>query len=65
MKPLALTPHQFGAIHAAASSLPPSSRENFIVAVKRRLGHQPSDIAVQIAIDAELSINRLPNFIAK
>jgi hypothetical protein len=65
MKPPALTPHQFGAIHAAAQSLPPSQREDFIMAVKRRLGHAPSDIAVQIANDSELSINRLPNFIAK
>jgi hypothetical protein len=55
--------HQLRQIHAAAKALLPSQRSDFVHGVKRRLGHNPSNEAVQAAISAELALNRLPAFL--
>jgi hypothetical protein len=62
-KIILLTPTQRTAIDRAANSLLPPQREAFYDNVARRLGNEPGDAAVQIAIDNELALNRLPNFI--
>jgi hypothetical protein len=63
MKTIVLSPAQRAAIDAAANSLLPSQRENFLDNVGRRLGQAPTDFAVQHAIDVELGLNRFPQFL--
>ncbi len=63
IRPVALTYHQLQQIKTAAETLLPSQRSEFLQNVKRRLGEQPSDAAVQTVIAAELALNRLPMFI--
>jgi hypothetical protein len=62
-KPLSLSDHQLRQNHAAAKALLPLQRSDFAHGVKRRLGHNPSNEAVQPAIGAELSLNHLPAFL--
>ncbi len=63
IRSLALTYDQVQQVKAAAKTLLPSQRSEFFHGVKRRLGQQPSDAAVQAAIAAELALNRLPAFL--
>lgn len=62
-KPLGLTDRQLAAIKRAAKRLPGSERAEFLQAVAAHLGAEPTDSAVEIAIDAELALNRLPAFV--
>jgi hypothetical protein len=63
MRALSLSDYQLARVRAAAQTLLPSARSNFLEGVARRLGDQPSDEALQIAIAAQLSMNRLPVFL--
>ncbi len=63
IQPSALTYDQLQQVKTAAKTLLPSQRSDFVHNVKRRLGEQPSDAAVQAAIAAELALNRLPVFL--
>jgi len=48
---LALTDGQLHAIERAAAALPPAERSEFLAQVARHLSGQPSDAAVQIAVN--------------
>ena len=48
---LALTEGQLHAIERAAAALPPAERSEFLAQVARHLSGQPSDAAVQIAVN--------------
>ena len=48
---LALTDYQLYAIERAAAALPPAERSEFLAQVARHLSGQPSDAAVQIAVN--------------
>jgi hypothetical protein len=63
MRALSLSDYQLARVRAAAQTLLPSARSSFLEGVARRLGDQPSDEALQIAIAAQLSMNRLPVFL--
>ena len=63
MPPLGLSDCQLRLIKQAVETLPVNSRDEFLRAVAAHLGSEPSDKAVQAAIDAQLSINRLPVFL--
>ena len=63
MKPIAFTNTQVKLIQNAAKRLPRSERADFLEAVANHLGAQPSDAAVELAIDAELALGRLPAFV--
>jgi cold shock protein len=62
MRVILLTPSQRAALNRAAQRLLPSQRETFLDNVSRRLGSEPSDMAVDAAISAELALN-LPAFL--
>jgi hypothetical protein len=62
-RPLALTDNPLQFIQHAARSLPVGQREGFLRGVARHLAAEPTDHAVSAAIDAELSLNRLPVFL--
>ena len=51
---LALTDYQLRAIQRAAAALPPATRSEFLQHVAAQLSGQPSDDAVQIAINLVL-----------
>jgi len=51
---LALTDGQLHAIERAAAALQPAARSEFLVQVARHLSGQPSDAAVQVAINVVL-----------
>jgi len=51
---LALTDYQLYAIERAAAALPPAARSEFLAQVAAQLSGQPSDDAVQIAINLVL-----------
>ena len=51
---LALTEGQLHAIERAAAALPPAARSDFLVQVALQLSGQPSDAAVQVAINVVL-----------
>ncbi len=59
-RPLSLTDRQMQQVRAAAKTLLPSQRSEFLQGLARRLGEQPSDTALAEAIAAQLAINRLP-----
>jgi hypothetical protein len=61
MKPLALSDHQMALVRHAAGSLRPAQRDEFLQGVARHLADQPSDHAVQAAINA--SLDRMPVFL--
>jgi hypothetical protein len=61
--PLGLTDRQMSLLRQAAGSLSVGARDEFLRSVARRLGSDPTDHAVSAAIDAELSLNRLPVFL--
>jgi hypothetical protein len=63
MRALSLSDYQMQQLRAAAKTLLPSARSDFLEGVARRLGDQPSDEALQIAVAAQLSMNRLPVFL--
>ena len=63
MRALSLSDYQMQQLRAAAKTLLPSARSDFLEGVARRLGDQPSDEALQIAITAQLSMNGLPVFL--
>jgi hypothetical protein len=63
MPPLALTDYQLGLIKEAARSVALDRRDAFLRNVASHLGAQPSDAAVVAAIDAQLSLGRLPVFL--
>ena len=60
MKPIGLTDQQLAHLEQAAQSLLPSARDDFLRGVARRLGDAPSDAALQLAIDAQLALGKLP-----
>ena len=60
---ISLTDHQLTELKRAAAMLLPSQRAAFLEGISRRLGDQPSDEALQIAIASQLSINRLPVYL--
>ncbi len=62
MRALSLSDYQMQQLRAAAETLLPSAAD-FLEGVARRLGDQPSDEALQIAIATQLSMNRLPVFL--
>ena len=62
MRALSLSDYQMQHLRAAAKNLLPSQRSDFLEGVAKRLGDQPSDEALQIAIAAQLATNRLPVF---
>ena len=62
MTPLALTDRQLALVAEAAAVLPQPSRDQFLQGVASHLGSEPTDHAVQAAIDAQLQINQLPAF---
>jgi hypothetical protein len=62
-RPLALTDAQLAQLQQATRTVPPSQRDEFLQGVARRLGSQPSDRALEVAIDAQLAVNRLPVFL--
>ena len=62
-RPLALTDHQLAEIKSAAATLDPSARSRFLEGIARRLGSEPTDIAVSHAIAMQLAINRIPAFL--
>jgi hypothetical protein len=49
MRALSLSDYQMQQLRAAAKTLLPSARSDFLEGVARRLGDQPSDEALQIA----------------
>jgi hypothetical protein len=51
---LALTDYQLRAIQRAAAALPPATRGDFLAHVAAQLSGQPSDDAVQAAINVVL-----------
>jgi hypothetical protein len=61
-RPLALTTKQLALVAEAASALPPAARDGFLQGVAEHLGSEPTDVAVQTAIDIQLQLNRLPTF---
>jgi hypothetical protein len=63
MKPLALTDLQLAEVRAAAVTLLPSERPEFLRGLASRLGSEPSDEAVALAIAAQLAVNKLPIFL--
>jgi hypothetical protein len=63
-RPLSLTDRQMLLLRQATGSLPPQARDEFLRSVARHLGSDPTDHAVSAAIDAELSLNRLPVFLS-
>jgi hypothetical protein len=64
MKPIGLTDQQLAHLKQAAQSLLlPSARDDFLTGVARRLGDAPSDAALQLAIDAQLALGKLPTLL--
>jgi hypothetical protein len=63
MTPLSLTDHQLRAIKRAATRVPVKARDEFLQAVARQLAGEPSDAAVQAAIDVQLTLGRTPEFV--
>ncbi len=63
MPSLSLTDAQLALIHSAAGCVPVERRSEFLQRVAAHLGTQPSDEAVQAAIDAQLAVHRLPVFL--
>jgi hypothetical protein len=63
MRPIGLTDQQLAQLQQAAQSIPPSARDEFLRGIARRLGHSPTDAALQAAIDAQLAVGRLPVFL--
>ena len=63
MRALSLSDYQMQQLRAATKNLSPPQRTNFLEGIAKRLGDQPSDEALQIAIAAQLSMNRLPVFL--
>jgi hypothetical protein len=63
MPPLSLTDAQLTMIKSAAKSVAIDRRDEFLRNVASHLGVEPSDQAVQAAIDAQLAVGRLPVFL--
>jgi hypothetical protein len=63
MRALSLSDYQLQQLRAAAKNLSPSQRTDFLEGIAKRLGDQPSDEALQHAIAAQLSLNRLPVYL--
>jgi hypothetical protein len=59
-RPLSITDNQLRLIRNAAASLPVDARDNFLQTVAAHLADQPSDHAVQAAVQAALG--RVPVF---
>jgi hypothetical protein len=51
---LALTDYQLRAVQHAAAALPVAARSEFLVQIARHLSGEPSDLAVQAAINLVL-----------
>jgi hypothetical protein len=64
MKPIGLTDQQLKQLQQAAKTLLPLERDTFLQGVARRLGETPSDEALQLAISAQLAVNKLPVFLS-
>jgi hypothetical protein len=62
-RPLSLSDDQLDMIRLAAETLPPLGRTEFLERVASHLGAEPTDHAVQCAIDAQLAVGRLPVFL--
>ena len=60
--PVGLTDGQLALVKQAAATLRRDERDAFLQGVAKHLGHQPSDAAVAAAVDAQLQINRIPQF---
>ena len=54
MKPLALTDRQLRLVQAAAKAVPAQRRDEFLQRLAAQLTSQPSDAAVQAALNAQL-----------
>ncbi len=63
MRALSLTDQQLAQLQQAARTLLPSQRAQFLAGVARRLGEEPSNDALQTAIDQQLAVNRLPVYL--
>ena len=61
--PLSLSDFQLRLIQDAAKTISVEGRDEFLRAVAAHLGSEPTDAAVLCAIDAQLSIGRLPVFL--
>jgi hypothetical protein len=61
-KPLSLSDRQLAEIKAAAKTVPPDLRGDFLQGVAY-LGSEPTDAAVAQAIAAQLSLGRIPAFL--
>jgi hypothetical protein len=61
MKPLSLSDRQLALVTAAAKAVPVRQRSEFLQAVARHLTSQPSDAAVQSAVNAQL--DALPRYL--
>lgn len=61
--PIGLTDRQLALVKSASASLRVDERSDFLRGVAQHLGRQPSDDAVRAAIDGQLAVNRVPNFV--
>jgi hypothetical protein len=59
---LGLTDAQLQQVQQAAQTLLPSARSAFLESLSHRLGSEPTDETLQLAISQVLSINKLPSF---
>lgn len=55
-RPLGLTDHQLALVRRAAKAIPVVRRDDFLVAVARRLAPEPSDAAVEAAVNRQLDL---------
>jgi hypothetical protein len=60
-RPLSLSDHQLALLQSAARAVPVRSREQFLQGVTRHLAAEPTDAAVQAAVNAAL--DRVPVFL--
>ena len=63
MRAPSLSDYQLAQLRAAVKNLLSSQHTDLLEGVARRFGNQPSDEALQIAIAAKLSMNRLPVYL--
>ncbi len=60
-RPLSLSDRQLALLQSAAGAVPTRSREQFLQRVTKHLAAEPSDAAVQAAVNAAL--DRVPVFL--
>ena len=59
---LSLTDHQMSLVRRAAGALRPAARDQFLQAVAKQLGDEPTDHAVTAAIGAALGRQAISHF---